>query len=487
MQKTILQIHDEVNCTFKNLPANIRNALHIKSKVFNPANRFIPSVRLGRWDGCEYYFSLSGKTYINLLEPIIDYLTEQKFEIELEDLRTYNRAFEFDNIDNNYISNILWPENHSLSGKPIIIRDHQTFAANILLNNIQGIASLPTGSGKSLLAAILSKKVEKYGRSIVIVPNKDLITQTEQYYNILGLDVGVYYGDRKDFFGKKHIICTWQSLEKLHQTPIDIGLSKPITFDDFIQNVVAVICDEVHGLRGTILKDLMCGPLSKIPIRWGFTGTIPKESHEIVNLTIGIGELVHKLTTESLQTLGILSNCEVKIIQMIDTKSFTSYHSELDFLVTDPKRLDFMADLIKETAKTGNVLVLVGRKETGKKLEILIQNSIFLSGATKSKTRKEHYDEVAISNSKVIIATSGIAAVGLDLPRINHLFLVETGKSWIKVIQSIGRSLRTASDKNSAIIWDICSTCKWSKGHLTRRKKYYSEQKFPFSIEKIIY
>ena len=184
MQKTILQIHDEVNCTFKNLPANIRNSLHIKSKVFNPSNRYIPSVRLGRWDGCEYYFSISGKTYINLLSPIIDYLTEQKFEIELEDLRPYNRNFEFDRIDNEYLSNISWPKKHMMANDPIILRDHQVEAANIFLENQQGIASLPTGSGKSLLAALLSKKVEKYGRSIVIVPNKDLITQTEEYYNV---------------------------------------------------------------------------------------------------------------------------------------------------------------------------------------------------------------------------------------------------------------------------------------------------------------
>lgn len=338
----------------------------------------------------------------------------------------------------------------------------------------------------SLVTAILSKKVEKYGRSIVIVPNKDLITQTEKYYIDLGLDVGVYYGDRKDFF-KQHTICTWQSLERLRESPIEIGLSEPVTFEKFIQGVVAVIVDECHGIRAEKLSSLLSRELAHIPIRWAVTGTVPKDEYEIVHLTIGIGEVLYKLSTNSLQEKGIISNCEVKVIQLIDTLSFSTYPSELDYLVTEPKRVKFMADLIMESAKSGNVLVLVGRKETGKLMESMIPDSIFLSGATKSKTRKEHYDEVSLSDSKVIIATSGIAAVGIDIPRVNHLFLIEPGKSFIRTIQSIGRALRTAHDKDSAIIWDICSSCKWSKGHLAKRKKYYKEQMFPFTIDKIVW
>src|ERR1039457_6361573 len=175
-----LQLHDEVNCTLKNLPADIRRILYVKNKIFNPANRFVPNYRLGRWDGCTYYFNMSGETYINLLEPIIEHLLSEKYEIELEDLRTYDRNFEFDPIDNNYLSNLVWPIKHALAGQPIMLRDHQTEAVNIFLINQQGIASLPTASGKSLITAILSKKVEKYGRSIIIVPNKDLIAQTEE-------------------------------------------------------------------------------------------------------------------------------------------------------------------------------------------------------------------------------------------------------------------------------------------------------------------
>jgi superfamily II DNA or RNA helicase len=486
MNTAILQIHDEVNCSIKNLPAEIRRALYNENKIFNPANRFIPSVKMGRWDGKIPYFTMSGNTYINLLMPIIKFITSKNFNIELEDLRTYQRDFEFNFIDNNYVSDKRWPANHALAGQPIILRDHQTTAINIFLSELQGIACIPTGAGKSAITAILSKKVEKYGRTIVIVPNKDLIGQTEQYYHILDLDVGVYYGDRKDFF-KTHTICTWQSLEKLRHSPMDLGNGELVTFNDFIRDVKAVIVDECHGIRGNLLHDMLTKEFSKIPIRWAVTGTIPKELHETINLTTSIGEVIHSLATEKLQDAGILSHCNIKIHQMIDTREFTNYAAEYDYLATDVDRTKFIAGMINNYSKSGNVLVLVGRKSTGKAIEKLLPNSVFISGDSKSIDRKTQYKNLNEGDNQILIATSQIASVGIDIPRINHLVMLESGKSFIRVIQSIGRALRTSFDKNHAVIHDICSSCKFSKRHLTNRKKFYNEQKFPFTMEKINY
>ncbi len=63
----------------------------------------------------------------------------------------------------------------------------------------------------------------------------------------------------------------------------------------------------------------------------------------------------------------------------------------------------------------------------------------------------------------MIIATYGVAAVGINLPRIFNLVLIEPGKSFVRVIQSIGRGIRKAEDKDSVMIWDITSSCKFLK------------------------
>jgi superfamily II DNA or RNA helicase len=83
------------------------------------------------------------------------------------------------------------------------------------------------------------------------------------------------------------------------------------------------------------------------------------------------------------------------------------------------------------------------------------------------------------------VATYGVAAVGIDIPRLFNVVLIEPGKSFVRTIQSIGRGLRKAHDKNSVQIWDITSTMKFSKRHLTQRKKFYSEAEYPYSVEKI--
>ena len=94
-----------------------------------------------------------------------------------------------------------------------------------------------------MVTAALSERAEKYGRSIVIVPNKDLVRQTYEDYGNMGLDVGVYFGDKKEL-GKTHTICTWQSLNSIKKQfrdgKTDFGLQ------DFAEDVVCVIVDEVH-------------------------------------------------------------------------------------------------------------------------------------------------------------------------------------------------------------------------------------------------
>jgi Rad3-related DNA helicase len=57
----------------------------------------------------------------------------------------------------------------------------------------------------------------------------------------------------------------------------------------------------------------------------------------------------------------------------------------------------------------------------------------------------------------------------------------------VRVIQSIGRGIRKAEDKDSVQIWDITSSCKFAKRHLGQRKKFYKEANYPYNIEKINY
>jgi len=487
-----LIIRDEVNVKIEGLDLSDRTALVKKFKYEIPGARYQPSVRLGRWDGKVAFFQLGGSGYINLLPEILPYLESKNYDVDVEDLRDYPTQFEFTEFTEDTFADQTWPKGHPQAGEPIRFRDYQVEIINNFLSNPQSIQEIATGAGKTIMTAALSKSVEQYGRSIIIVPNKSLVTQTEADYKNLGLDVGVYFGDRKEF-GRTHTICTWQSLNILLKNT-QAGTAE-VSIGEFIEDVVLVMVDEVHMAKADALKTLLTGVFARVPIRWGLTGTIPKEDYERVSLLCSLGPVVGKLSASELQEAGHLANCHVNIVQLQDSVEYTDYQSELKYLVTNTERIAYLAKLIDSIKESGNTLILVDRIETGKLLQAELSSLFsllkgdkpdvaFVSGSTKAGDRKDEYDEIATSTNKIIIATYGVAAVGINIPRIFNLVLIEPGKSFVRVIQSIGRGIRKAEDKDFVQIWDITSTCKFAKRHLTKRKVFYKEANYPFTIEK---
>jgi superfamily II DNA or RNA helicase len=484
MKTATIIIRDEVNIKIEGLELDARRSLVNAFKYDVPYARYLPAVRLGRWDGKVSYFQLGGSTYVNLLPEIIPILEKFNYDIDLDDQREYSTQFEFKQVTEDSYSHIAWPKGHPAAGEPMKLRDYQVEIINNFLANPQCLQEVATGAGKTVMTAALSDAVSPYGRSIVIVPNKSLVTQTEKDYVNMGLDVGVYFGDRKEW-GRQHTICTWQSLNVLLKNTKNGTTEDDCTIGEFIEGVVCVIVDEVHMAKADALKTLLTGVMARIPIRWGLTGTIPKEKFESVALLVSLGPVISRLSASELQSQGVLAQCHVNIVQLEDHAEFSNYQSELKYLLEEPDRLKTIADLVRQVNLTGNTLVLVDRIAAGQALVDQLQDAVFVSGATKAKDRQDEYDEVAVADGKIIVATYGVAAVGINIPRIFNLVLIEPGKSFVRVIQSIGRGIRKAEDKDFVQIWDVTSTCRFAKRHLTKRKAYYKEANYPFTQEKL--
>ena len=482
MKHCIIKIRDEVNIKIEGLELDVRRKLVNTFKYDVPYARYLPAVRLGRWDGKISYFQMGGSTYVNLLPEIIPILEDFNYDIELDDQRDYKTTFEFEQVTENSFSHHSWPKNHPRAGEPVMLRDYQVEIVNNFLATPQCLQEVATGAGKTIMTAALSQRCEAHGRSIVIVPNKSLVTQTETDYKNLGLDVGVFFGDRKEF-GRTHTICTWQSLNVLLKNTKNA--TADVSIGDFLEGVVCVIVDEVHMAKADALKTLLTGVMSRVPIRWGLTGTIPKEKFESQSLLVSIGPVISQLAASDLQDRGVLAQCHVNIVQLVDHAEFTNYQSELKYLLEQEDRLSTIANLVRQVNATGNTLVLVDRIAAGEALVAQLDNAVFVSGSTKAGDRQSEYDEIATSTGKIIVATYGVAAVGINLPRIFNLVLLEPGKSFVRVIQSIGRGIRKAEDKDHVEIWDITSTCKFAKRHLTKRKTFYKEANYPFTQEKL--
>src|SRR5690606_31865263 len=128
----------------------------------------------------------------------------------------------------------------------------------------------------------LSKAVQHLGRTITIVPNKQLVGQTNEDYQLIGLDSGVFFGDQKDW-GKRHTVCTWQSLESLFKsTSKDFDSERTIW--KMAEGVVAIIVDETHLAEADCLRNMLTKVFPNAPLRWGLTGTMPKEEYKALSI-----------------------------------------------------------------------------------------------------------------------------------------------------------------------------------------------------------
>lgn len=247
------------------------------------------------------------------------------------------------------------------------------------------------------------------------------------------------------------------------------------------------VVSNCHSAKADVLRNILTKNLRNAPIRWGLTGTIPKEEHEFASILASIGPVVGSVSAHELQEKGVISNCHVNILQLLDMREFRDYQSELKYLLSDKDRLAYIAKLINNIKLTGNTLVLVDRISAGDALLEHIPDAIFVKGDVKLKDRKQTYEEINEATNMVVVATYGVAAVGINIPRIFNLVMIEPGKSFVRVIQSIGRGIRKAKDKDFVDVWDITSTCKYSKRHLSKRKQYYKDAKYEFTIEKLDY
>jgi len=317
-------IHDEVNIKLEGLPVEVRRKIANRLKFEVPYARYMPQYKLGRWDGKVNFFGIGGTGYVNHLDVIQQVLLENNVEITDIDDQRIPVDLKFDKISEDFWGDKTWPKGHPAEGEPIRLRDYQVEVINNFLQNPQSLQEVATGAGKTIITATLSKITEPYGRSLVVVPNKSLVTQTEEDYINCGLDVGVYFGDRKEL-GKTHTICTWQSLNILDKKHKD-G-SAVLSLAEFLEGVSTIIIDEVHQAKAEVLKNLLTRNLRNAPIRWGLTGTIPKEKFEFESIHASLGPVIGQVSAKELQDKGVLSQCHVNVVQLVDLPAFKDYQS----------------------------------------------------------------------------------------------------------------------------------------------------------------
>jgi superfamily II DNA or RNA helicase len=145
--------------------------------------------------------------------------------------------------------------------------------------------------------------------------------------------------------------------------------------------------------------------------------------------------------------------------------------------------------------KGQNNLILFDLVEKhGKVLEPLLRRDDrqlhFVYGGVKGDEREEirHLIENDPIKQHDILASYGVFSTGVNIKRLDNVIFASGSKSEVKVLQSIGRTLRKGTDSENATLYDIAddlsvgSFTNYTLNHFRRRIEIYSEEQFPFKI-----
>ena len=453
---------------------------------FVPGYRFMPSYRNKIWDGKIRLYNLQNKY---LYSGLIDYV--EKFALEREykiDYKTNPKNV------NGYNENDYERLVRSLNLE-IEPRDYQKDAFLHSINNERALLLSPTASGKSLIIYLLLRHYQMRltnFKAIVIVPTTSLVAQMNSDFADyakkdrwqVAENTHMIYSGHDKVSDKPIFISTWQSLYKM---PLNY-------FSDFD----VIIGDEAHQFKAKSLTAIMEKTVNT-RYRFGTTGTLDGTQTHRLALEGLFGPVYKVTTTKKLIDNKTLSQFEIKalVLQYSDeickALKGANYQEEIDFLVSNEKRNNFIRNLA--LSLNTNTLILFQLVERhGRILYDLIKDKtnerpvFFVYGGTDTNDREQIRGIVESESNAIIVASYGTFSTGINITNLHNVIFASPSKSRIRNLQSIGRGLRKNEQKDVAVLYDVADDLSYKShknytlNHFIERIKIYNEEQFEYKI-----
>jgi len=215
-----------------------------------------------------------------------------------------------------------------------------------------------------------------------------------------------------------------------------------------------LIVDEVHEcMTPSVIK--MYKKMKSAVVRIGLSATPFKDKKvEKYKVKSYFGPIFKTDTTEDghlktvdLQDRGILSPSRC-FFHPIDSPSLP-YEPYIDAVTLGIAESDEFHEIVRRLARTlnGRTLIMVERKEQGKRLQEIIIGSNWISGVDSLKVRKAVFKKLTTSSETIAIAMRQIVTAGINL-KVHNIINAAGGDAAHNITQQIGRGLRCADDKD---------------------------------------
>ena len=363
-------------------------------------------------------------------------------------------------------------------GAEIPLYEYQKEAVDAINRN--GILQAPAGSGKTQMGLALISKI--MAKALWLTHTLDLLQQS--------------YSRAKQYFPPDKLgiisngsvnIGEWITFATV-QTMSNIDLTA------YKNHWATVIVDECHRASGSpasvtrfykVLNNL------NAPFKIGLSATVHRADGMIKATHALLGRIIYTVPDEAVEQnimrVGIYpEETEVQLtydsLNTDGTLNFARMTTEL--CNNEQRNKQIVKDLQFE--RDHSCLILSSRLEHLDRLIALLPDdmknkAVKISGKLTSKVgkayREKAIEQMRSGEKKYLFATYSLAKEGLDIPRLDRLFLTTPQKDYAVVTQSVGRVARVHSEKQDAWVYDYVDDFPYAVKAYKERCRHYRKNK----------
>lgn len=456
-------------------PLVVLNKLYNEYTIKHPNAFFIMTRGNSRWDGMVHYISEQGKFRIGLLPNIYNKIIEYGHTVKIIDERPPMPK----------------PVLPKVVGE-LTLRDRQLEVLGAILNNqvggvpfYIGVQDLSVNFGKSLIMAAIHRAFKGRLKTLLITNDSDWLEQSKKEFPQLlpTEDITFIRGGK---------VTNWANFSIGMVQSLSQNISN---YQKELSKIDIVLIDECDLSDNKTYKAVI-EHLWNTRVRIGLSGTVymSKLKKDIItnlNIRSFLGDVVTQVKLKETIESGDSTNTVVKMVPTkhnLEKVRYSSYPEEYDKVITNNKLayLQSYNRAMYNYKKGRHPMLIVTKfkkhcellyKYYKNKLEAGITIAWVHSGVN-TKTRNKTISDFREGKIDILISNSFISR-GKNFPLLRYLQNTASMDSNEKMIQILGRLVRTHELKGKSYMDDLAFNGKYLTKHANHRKKYYKKEGLP--------